>query len=111
MLYGSPRSNRVLRKVARKCKITIAEDHLILGGKRFTGDGLVLITCYPNPYNPQLPVLLYTSADDRRVFNINSVIAGGTDYVVARWKNATEPIIIEQGDFTKPPDGPWSITE
>ncbi len=108
-LYGSPASNRILREMAAKCGFTIAHDHVTIGGKRFTGRDLVLITCYVNPYNEKLRVLFYTSADDAHVINLNDFFHGPTDYLVGRWGPDGEPVTLHQGDYTRSTDGKWII--
>ena len=109
VLYGSPASNRVLRDMAAKCRFTITHDHITIGGKRFAGRDLVLITCYVNPYNEKLRVLFYTSADDAQVINLNDFFHGPTEYLVGRWGPDGKPVTLHQGDYTRTTDGKWII--
>ena len=111
VLYGSPKSNRLLRNVIEQCGIIVAPDRIKIGGKVFEGKDLVLIACHPNPYNTDLPVLLYASAADQDVIELNSFFHGPTDYLVGRWGPGRQPETLHQGDFTRAPEGKWIVAD
>ena len=109
VLYGSPKSNALLKDIAAKCGIVIRRNQIKLGDKVFEGKGLVLITCYPNPYNPEVPVLLYTSADDEKVINLNDFFHGPTDYLVGRWTDAGQAETLFEGNYRRASSGQWVV--
>ncbi|MEW6743818.1 MAG: DUF4932 domain-containing protein [Planctomycetota bacterium] len=111
VLYGSPSSNALLKEVAEKSGFSITKEQIKIGGKTFQGLDLILITCYPNPFNPEVPVLLYTAADDRLAINLNSFMHGSTDYLIGKWGPDGKPVILHQGDYAKDSEGRWSIAD
>lgn len=111
VLYGSPSSNSVLKKMARECAFSIASDHITIGKKKFAGRELILITCYANPYNEKHQVLFYTSAENNHVINLNNFFHGPTDYLVGRWGPGGKPITLHKGDYTRDADGKWIIAD
>lgn len=84
ILYGSPASNPALGTMLGRLGWVVARDSVSIGGRTFTGEGLVLVACAPHPDDPLLPVLVYATADDAWVDGVNSVFHGPTDWLVAR---------------------------
>ncbi len=82
VLYGSPKSNAMLKDMLEKCGMEILRNKITIGERVFKGKGLVLITCHPNPNNPKVPILIYASADDENVINLNAFFHGPTDYLI-----------------------------
>ena len=111
MLYGSPSSNSVLKRVLDDCGIVLTPDHVVLGKKRIAGDGLIVITCHPNPFNPDFPVLIYASADDRHVHQINSFPVAEQDYLVGRWGKDMSTVTVREGHYEVAVDGSWIIAD
>lgn len=111
VLYGSPSSNPVLRDMAEQCNFRIVDQHVTIGGRRFDGRDLILITCYVNPYNESLMVLFYTSANDEHVINLNDFFHGPTDYLVGRWGTGGRPVPLHKGRYTRVADGNWIIAD
>ena len=105
--YGSAASNPVIADVIARAGWTLGTDELRLGSQRFTGPGLVLIACWPRPDDPQHGILVYTGARDADVADINSVLAGGTDWVVARKRADGRFDRLAGGFFTVGADGSW----
>jgi len=54
VLYGNPKSNRVLKKFLATGKVPLAFDSngITLAGKRYEGDDVGIKMIFPNPYNP-----------------------------------------------------------
>ncbi len=111
VLYGSPKSNALLKDMLKKCGIKLLRNKITIGERVFKGKGLVLITCYPNPYNPKVPILIYASADDENVLNLNDFFHGPTDYLVGRWTKTRKPETLHQGNYHKTSDGKWEVPE
>ena len=59
VLFGTPKSNAVLGKIADKLPIGIGDQRYTLSGRTYEGDDLGLVMCYPNPLNPERYVLIY----------------------------------------------------
>ena len=111
VLYGSPNSNAVLKRVLDHYGIVLASDHVVLGKKRIDGQGLVVITCHPNPFSAELPVLLYASADDRRVHQINSFMVAEQDYLIGHWGHDMTPVTVREGHYNVTSGGDWVIAD
>ena len=111
VLYGSPKSNAMLKDLLKKCGIKILRNKITIGERVFKGKGLILITCYPNPYNPDVPVLIYASADDENVINLNNFFHGPTDYLIGRWTKSRQPETLHEGSYRKTADGKWEVPE
>jgi hypothetical protein len=61
VLFGTPKTNSVLARIADKLPIKILGDHAFsVAGKTYRGDDLGLIMCYPNPLAPEHYVAIYT---------------------------------------------------
>jgi hypothetical protein len=66
VLWGDPRSNRVLARLASKLPIRWDGGSVRFLGKNYTGDRHVLVLIYPNPLNPKRYVVVnsgFTFAD------------------------------------------------
>lgn len=111
VLYGSPKSNALLKDMLGKCGIEILRNKITIGERVFKGEGLILITCYPNPNNPEVPILIYASADDENVINLNNFFHGPTDYLIGRWTKTRQTETLHEGNYHKTTDGKWSIPD
>ena len=60
VLFGTPETNSLVRRIADKLPITIGDRKYIIGGKTFEGKDLGLAMIYPNPLNPAKYVVVYT---------------------------------------------------
>ena len=69
----------------------------------------MVIVCCPNPYNADVPVVIYAASDDQRIVNINAFFHGPTDWLVGRWKPDGSPEVVHQGNFTRGKDGGWVL--
>jgi hypothetical protein len=65
VLWGDPRSNRVLAKIADRLPVRWAGDQLMLGERRFPAASHVPIVIYPNPLNPNRYVVLNSGPTQR----------------------------------------------
>ena len=59
VLFGTPKTNSVLAKLAAKLPLTIGEQEYTVAGKTYQGDDLGLVMCYPNPLAPEHYVSIY----------------------------------------------------
>jgi len=82
--YGAPTSSPVVAAVAEWARWQITPDGITLGKRAFPGKDLVLIACWFRRDDPTKGVVVYTSADDRNLVQINSLHHGPTDWVIGR---------------------------
>lgn len=60
VLFGTPRTNAVLGRIADRLPVKIGDHRYELAGKVFEGPDLGLVFCYPNPLNAARYVLVYS---------------------------------------------------
>lgn len=87
IIYGTPNSNILLKKLMKELPFEIMGNGIKLGEKFYEGINLRFITTYPNPMNKTLPVLIYTAIRDEGILGINSLFHGPTDYILYRGKD------------------------
>ena len=86
--YGTPKGNLFIAEPIPRMPIPIESDSII-ADKVYKGTHLRLISAWPNPRNPEKGMVFYTAQYPEDALNINSVLHGPTDYVVAK---AREPL-------------------
>ncbi|MCK4412790.1 MAG: DUF4932 domain-containing protein [Candidatus Eisenbacteria sp.] len=57
-VYGSGGGNLFLRSLEMAVPLEVAEGTLEFAGERYAGEGIVLISCLPNPFNATLPFVV-----------------------------------------------------
>jgi poly(3-hydroxybutyrate) depolymerase len=84
ILWGDPRSNKVLARIADKLPIQWTGDSVTLGTRRFAAADHALVMIYPNPLNPKKYVVLNSGFTFREsAYSNNSLqIATLPDYAV-----------------------------
>jgi hypothetical protein len=109
VLFGTPQTNELVKKIADRLPAKFVKDGIEIGGKSYTGVDVGLVMAYPNPLNPQRYVLLlpenyglYTAHPGAMGMNVLTF----PDYVVgqpqAGWGGNTIRILT-QGSF----DSAW----
>jgi len=58
VLYGTPGTNSVLARIQDKLPIRIESDGVVVGTRRFSGDGVGAKFVYPNPLSPERYVIV-----------------------------------------------------
>jgi hypothetical protein len=102
VLFGTPRQNLLLERIADRLPVRFLEDGVEIGGKRYQGEGVGLNMVYPNPLNPERCVLI-----------LPEEFCGGSpwtypDYIVSKAvKDARGPRmqVLAQGSF----DTRWQL--
>ena len=79
--YGTIESNLFLKQHAPTFPFKV-ENQTIFADKEYTDKDIKLITCVPNPYNPEKGMLIYTALSNRSIQDINNVFHGGEDYIL-----------------------------
>lgn len=59
VLFGTPRENRIVARIADRLPIKFIEDGYRVGEREFHGDDLGIVFCYPNPDAPDRYVAIY----------------------------------------------------
>ena len=92
VLWGDPRSNAVLKRIADKLPVQWTNDAVLAGGERFPAATHAVILIYPNPLNPKKYVVLNSGFTYREYDYLNNArqIPKLADYAVV--------------DITTPPD-------
>lgn len=104
LIFGTPWSNPFLSALMKYIPLKISKDTIQLGGRQFIGQNLRMITSFSNPYNPKLPITVFTGTEDKSIDGIYSLPYGPTDYAVY---HDLKPIA--QGDFVYDLRGRWSL--
>ncbi|HEX4131762.1 MAG TPA: prolyl oligopeptidase family serine peptidase [Pirellulales bacterium] len=72
VLWGDPKSNQVLAKLADRLPIGWTEREVIVGNDRYAAEQHVPVLIYPNPLNPQRYVVLNSSFTYREYDYLNN---------------------------------------
>ncbi|MBI2804299.1 MAG: PQQ-binding-like beta-propeller repeat protein [Planctomycetes bacterium] len=111
VLFGTPQTNQVVKKIADKLPVKFLKDGVQFAGKSYTGADVGLVMVYPNPLNPERYVLLlpenyarYTAHPGAMGMNVLTF----PDYVIgqpqAGWGGNTIRVLA-QGSF----DSTWRL--
>jgi acetyl esterase/lipase len=71
VLFGTPRTNGVLGRIADRLPVKIADHKYEIAGKTYQGADLGLVLCYPNPLNPERYVLVYAGERHGEKLSVN----------------------------------------
>ena len=82
VLFGTPETNSVLRRIADKLPIRIDDHRYTLGESTWQGSALGLVMCYPNPLKPDRYVLIYSGELYGRKLSANHKYDLLPDFVV-----------------------------
>ena len=95
VLWGDPKSNQILARIAAKLPIQWTSDAIVLGTRRFTAATNAPVMIYPNPLNPKKYVVINSGITFREYAEPNNSlqVAYLPDYAVV--------------DLTTPPDLRW----
>jgi len=83
VVYGTFEGNLWLKKHFSNLAKNIKPDRIVTN-KEVLGSGLRFLTARPNPLNTNFGVNIYTAQKAKDIIGVNSVMHGGTDYVVAK---------------------------
>ncbi len=97
-LYGHAADNPLVREMLAKTEVELHADGVVIAGVRVPADDPILIIALPNPWQPEHPLRLYTSARAATAHRLNRFFHGGTSLVVGRWEGA-EPKVLASLDL------------
>ncbi len=106
--FGTPGDNPVISEVVKRAGFVIEPGRIAVGTKEFTGEGLVLIACWPRAGDATHGVAIYTGARPADVVGISGVRHGDTDWLVAR-KTDRNTAVLGAGDFAHVAAGDWKL--
>lgn len=95
IVYGTITGNKWLAKYFGELPVVIEEERII-ANKVYSGLNLRFISSWPNPFNPEKGMLIYTAQRAEDIVDINSVHHGPTDYVLTQGRG-----ILHDGDYDK----------
>ena len=81
IVYGTIHENSFLSKY-KSCFPFQIEGNTIVADRKYVEENLKLITCLPNPQNPELGMTIYTATTNDGILNINNVFHGPEDYIL-----------------------------
>ena len=87
-IYGNPGDNLFFRQLKVVIPLRFSENAIEFGGKRYEGEGILLISCLPNPFNKKLPFALCVANRPEDLIGTGSRIGSpsewNADYVLYR---------------------------
>jgi hypothetical protein len=108
VLFGTPRQNHFVRRIADRLPVTWSDEGVSIGGTNYTGRNVGLVMIYPNPLNPERYILLLPENYGRYTALGFSSIYTLPDYVVGRPTEAANGLTMEvlaDGTF----DSRWQL--
>lgn len=97
-LYGTPADNEWTREVLGRHGIEVTNAGVRLGEVDIAVERPILIACLPSPWNPALPVRIYTAARGDDSHNLNAFFHGPTALVIGQWRDG-RPEVAHSLDF------------
>ena len=100
---GTIGSNLFLKQHAHALPFKV-ENETIYADKEYTDKDIKLLTCVPNPFNPQKGMAIYTALSNRVIQDIDNIFySGGGDYFLF----LNLETILNSGFYNK--DGKWTF--
>lgn len=99
--YGTIESNLFLKQYASSFPFRI--DQVVYADKEYTEKDIKLISCVPNPLNPEKGMSIYTALSNKNIKDINKVFHGNEDYILF----LDHETIISKGFYNK--NGEWTF--
>ncbi len=72
VLFGTPKTNRLLAEIVKKLPIVWSESGLIVNGKKYSADEHTPVMIYPNPFSPSHYVVINSSFTFREYAYLNN---------------------------------------
>lgn len=110
-VYGNPNDNLYLRHLRLSIPLRFAGNAMEFGGKRYTDEGIVLLSCMANPFNERLPFALCTASRTEDLIGVG--IGSGPKMSSPREWNADyviyhRDVILDAGHYSKDREQ-WSL--
>ncbi|KPJ60880.1 MAG: hypothetical protein AMJ46_04050 [Latescibacteria bacterium DG_63] len=110
-IYGTPRENLFLEQLEVAIPLAFRDDAIEFGGKRYEGEGILLISCMPNPFNKMLPFAVAIANRAEDLIGAGLRMSGqsewNVDYVIFRGDEKSEVGCYhkEKGKWSLVPEG------
>ena len=105
ILYGTPRDNSLTKRVLDAHDIAIDSTGIRFGARHVPARDPFLITALSSPWNPKLPVVVYTAARPEQAHGLNGVFHGPTQLVLGSIYGKDRRVIASSDyDSVPPPD-------
>jgi hypothetical protein len=102
MLFGTLKGNLWLNKY-KDIFPFILKPNQIIADSTYNGTNLRFITAWPHPENSKRGIAIYSAQRAKDIININRVIHGPTDFVIAK-----ERTVLKSADYNKK-NNKWSF--
>ncbi len=106
-IYGNATNNVFLRHLEPGIPLVFHSDAIELGGRTYEGQGVVMISCMPNPHNKRLPFVVCATNRPEDMIGAGSRIGSAdewdADYVIYRGQEK-----LATGHYQKDRTG-WSL--
>lgn len=84
ILFGTPRTNVMLARIARALPVEFGDQQLVLAGETFAAEDLLLLMIHPNPLQPDRYVGLVAPLGTTAYAALSGDFGGMPDYVLLR---------------------------
>lgn len=108
-LYGTPRQNPLTAEILSFYDIEIGSNGVDVGGVLLETQAPTLIVCVPNPWDPTLPVSIYTASREEDAHSLNSFFHGPTSLMLGHWVDG-EPEVVQAIDLEATVTGEGSVS-
>jgi hypothetical protein len=82
-VVGTPSGNCFLQKVLQALPVRITTKEVI-AGKKYEGNGYVFMSGWPNPYNQNHVMAIYTAQSPKDLINFTTIPRGSTHYHLSK---------------------------
>ena len=90
ILVGTPADNPLVARALERTPLKVGRGFVSVGGRRITGDGLLLFAVSPNPVEPGHYALVITGSSPSAILGAADVPYGESDFVVFRGRKTLD---------------------
>jgi DNA-dependent RNA polymerase auxiliary subunit epsilon len=102
LAYGTVESNLILNKYKQNFPFKFTDNELI-ADKKYDRKNIKLISCLPNPNNPEKGLIIYTAGTNSLIYDINGILVQDEDFIICDTNN--HPLC--SGNYDK--DSDWKF--
>jgi len=112
ILYGSPETNRIVRRIAGRLPIRFEKDAYVVGDRRVPRAGAGLLMIYPNPLNPKRYVAIRDGVRWGATLSINHKYDFVPDFIIYSKDVDRDGTMFESNDYICAGyfDGAWRLS-
>ncbi|MBI2192658.1 MAG: NPCBM/NEW2 domain-containing protein [Planctomycetes bacterium] len=94
--YGRPDQNRVVERAAGKLPVRFEPGRILLAGKAWSGDGVGVKLCTPNPLQPDRYLVVFASQTWRGMFQMNNRFGNWFDWSAYENRNFFDYAVFDE---------------